>query len=57
LERRYNLSAFKGVNGRNSDDIKISTLLSWAPSTPLRDGLERNYRWIHDDMQGAPSRI
>jgi GDP-D-mannose 3',5'-epimerase len=49
LERRYNLSAPKGVNGRNSDNTKIQSLLGWQPSTRLRDGLERTYRWIHDE--------
>lgn len=51
LERRYNLSAPKGVNGRNSDNTKIRSLLGWEPTTRLRDGLERTYRWIHDEYR------
>lgn len=50
LQRHYNLSAPKGVRGRNSDNTKIRSLLGWAPSTSLRDGLEVTYRWIHDQM-------
>ncbi len=50
LERRYNLSAPKGVNGRNSDNTLIKKVFGWEPSTKLRDGLERTYRWIYDDM-------
>lgn len=50
LKRRYNLNAPKGVRGRNSDNTKIRELLGWAPCTPLRDGLETTYRWIHDQM-------
>jgi nucleoside-diphosphate-sugar epimerase len=50
LERRYNLSAPKGVNGRNSDNTLIKKMFHWEPSTRLRDGLERTYRWIHDQM-------
>ncbi len=50
LNRRYNLSAPRGVNGRNSDNTKIKALLGWAPSTPLRDGLERTYAWIYDQV-------
>jgi GDP-D-mannose 3', 5'-epimerase len=50
LKRRYNLSAPKGVNGRNSDNTLIRKLFKWEPSTRLRDGLERTYRWIHDQM-------
>jgi nucleoside-diphosphate-sugar epimerase len=53
LKRRYNLSAPKGVNGRNSDNTLIKKVFGWEPSTRLRDGLERTYRWIHDQMAGA----
>ena len=51
LERRYNLSAPKGVNGRSSDNTLIQQKLGWAPSLPLRQGLAATYRWIHDEMQ------
>jgi len=50
LSRRYNLSAPKGVNGRNSDNTRFRALLGWEPSTRLRDGMEMTYRWIHDEM-------
>jgi nucleoside-diphosphate-sugar epimerase len=50
LPRRYNLSAPKGVNRRNSDNTLIRKIFNWEPSTRLRDGLERTYRWIHDQM-------
>jgi nucleoside-diphosphate-sugar epimerase len=52
-KRRYTLSAPKGVNGRNSDNTLIRKVLGWEPSTRLRDGLERTYRWIHDQMTRA----
>jgi nucleoside-diphosphate-sugar epimerase len=52
LKRRYNLSAPKGVNGRNSDNTLIQKLMGWEPDTKLRDGMERTYRWIHDQMAG-----
>jgi GDP-D-mannose 3',5'-epimerase len=48
LRRNYDLSAPKGVNGRNSDNSLIQKYLHWEPSTPLRDGLEKTYRWIYD---------
>jgi nucleoside-diphosphate-sugar epimerase len=55
LRRRYNLNAPKGVNGRNSDNTKIQALLGWAPNTRLRDGMERTYAWIHDQVvSGKP---
>ena len=50
LKRRHNLSAPKGVNGRNSDNTLIQKVFGWEPSTKLRDGLERTYRWIYDQM-------
>jgi nucleoside-diphosphate-sugar epimerase len=56
LERRYNLKAPKGVNGRNSDNTLINRYLGWEPSTRLRDGLEKTYRWIYDQMTGASER-
>jgi len=49
LRRSYNLSAPKGVNGRNSDNTMIRRELGWEPSIRLRDGMERTYRWIHDE--------
>jgi GDP-D-mannose 3', 5'-epimerase len=48
LKRNYDLGAPKGVNGRNSDNTLIQKHLGWEPSTPLRIGMERTYRWIYD---------
>jgi nucleoside-diphosphate-sugar epimerase len=53
LKRRYNLSAPKGVRGRNSDNTLITSLLGWEPSERLMTGLERTYAWIYDQMVGA----
>lgn len=53
LDRRYNLSAPKGVNGRNSDNTRIRGLVDWEPTTKLCDGMERTYRWIYDQMVGT----
>jgi GDP-D-mannose 3', 5'-epimerase len=50
LERKYNLSAPQGVRGRNSDNALILEQLGWEPSISLEDGLEKTYRWIHDQM-------
>jgi nucleoside-diphosphate-sugar epimerase len=46
LQRKYNLSAPKGVNGRNSDNSLIQKYLGWEPSISLRTGLEATYAWI-----------
>lgn len=50
LKRSYKLDAPKGVNGRNSDNTLIQKLLGWEPSTRLRDGLEKTYRWVYDQI-------
>jgi nucleoside-diphosphate-sugar epimerase len=57
LERRYNLAAPKGVNGRNSDNTLIQKTFGWEPSTRLRDGLEITYRWIHDEMTSGRASV
>jgi nucleoside-diphosphate-sugar epimerase len=50
VERRYKLDAPQGVRGRNSDNTLILEQLGWEPSISLRDGMERTYRWISDQM-------
>jgi GDP-D-mannose 3', 5'-epimerase len=48
LKRNYDLTAPKGVNGRNSDNTRIQLLLGWEPSIPLAEGLRKTYAWIYD---------
>jgi nucleoside-diphosphate-sugar epimerase len=55
LKRNYNLSAPKGVNGRNSDNTLILERLGWEPSTKLRDGMEKTYRWIEGEIERGAS--
>src|SRR6516225_7430188 len=40
-----------GVRGRNSDNRLISEKLNWKPSRPLREGLEKTYRWISEQVE------
>ncbi|HVX16183.1 MAG TPA: NAD-dependent epimerase/dehydratase family protein [Pirellulales bacterium] len=49
LRRSYNLSAPKGVNGRNSDNTKIVGYLGWEPNTPLAVGMSKTYEWIREE--------
>ena len=51
LDRRYKLDAPKGVRGRNSDNTLIQKVLGWEPSVRLKDGLERTYAWIWDELK------
>lgn len=57
LKRHYDLKAPKGVNGRNSDNTLIRKIYDWEPATKLRDGLERTYRWIHDQMTAPKGKV
>ena len=44
-----------GVRGRNSDNGYISEILGWKPSKPLRDGMEKTYDWIREQVTTARS--
>ena len=46
LERKYDLSAPRGVAGRNSDNTFIKQVLDWEPNIPFRQGLAITYNWI-----------
>jgi GDP-D-mannose 3', 5'-epimerase len=50
LERRHDLAAPKGVRGRNSDNSFIVAEYGWEPKVPLREGLEKTYRWIEGEI-------
>jgi GDP-D-mannose 3',5'-epimerase len=39
-----------GVRGRNSDNRLIRETLGWAPSKSLRDGMEKTYAWISEQV-------
>ena len=39
-----------GVRGRNSDNRLISEKLGWKPSRTLREGLEKTYSWIQEQV-------
>ena len=51
LTRKYDLTAPRGVAGRNSDNTFIKSVLGWEPSTPFRDGLAKTYAWIEQQYQ------
>lgn len=53
LERYYNLDAPKGVRGRNSDNTFIKETLGWEPSISLRDGIEKTYEWIYNEVKSG----
>ena len=51
------LGAPRGVAGRNSDNALIQQVLGWEPDTRLRDGMEKTYKWIHDEMTSGKASV
>ncbi|MDC3048703.1 NAD-dependent epimerase/dehydratase family protein [Synechococcus sp. AH-736-A19] len=49
--RKIHIDGPLGVRGRNSDNTLISKELGWAPSQPLRLGLEKTYQWIESNVK------
>lgn len=43
----------EGVRGRNSDNSLIEAKLGWKPSRTLREGLERLYPWVEQQVLAA----
>lgn len=39
-----------GVRGRNSDNRLIHEQLSWEPSRPLKEGIEKTYNWVSQQV-------
>ncbi|MEX0856908.1 MAG: NAD-dependent epimerase/dehydratase family protein [Balneolaceae bacterium] len=46
-----NIEGPTGVAGRNSDNALIKEKLGWAPSKPLRKGVEQTYKWIEEQIK------
>ena len=45
-----NIEGPLGVMGRNSDNELIKDKLGWSPSMPLRDGIQKTYEWISNEL-------
>ena len=44
-----------GVRGRNSNNDLIKEKLGWSPSISLKDGIEKTYLWIKDQIDQSPN--
>ncbi len=40
----------EGVRGRCSDNRLIAEKINWRPTKPLREGLEKTYKWIAEEV-------
>jgi len=52
-----NIEGPTGVRGRNSDNKLIKEKLGWAPSLPLREGMEKTYKWINQQAAKAEKKL
>ena len=50
LTKRYDTTKPQGVRGRNSDNSLLQSLLKWEPKISLRQGVERTYPWIWEQL-------
>ena len=50
VKKNYLLDKPKGVRGRSSDNTFIKKKLDWSPSTSLKNGLEKTYEWIFNEI-------
>ncbi|MEQ9324686.1 MAG: NAD-dependent epimerase/dehydratase family protein [Polyangiaceae bacterium] len=46
----------QGVRGRTSDNQLIADQLDWAPTEPLKTGIEKTYRWIDEQVRRQSDR-
>jgi len=46
-----NIEGVQGVRGRNSDNTLIQEVLGWQPTQPLRQGIEKLYFWVEQQVQ------
>ncbi len=50
LKSHYKPNESKGVSARNSDLPLIQEHLDWTPSTNLRNGMGKAFRWMEQDF-------
>lgn len=45
----------QGVRGRNSDNRLLREKIGWAPSSPLKQGMQKTFAWIEAELQKSQS--
>lgn len=50
---KHHIEGPQGVRGRNSDNQLIYDELSWKPSQPLKEGIEKTYSWIKSQIRAT----
>ena len=50
VEKEYQLDKPLGVRGRSSNNDLVREKLNWDIEIKLKDGLEKTYKWIYDEI-------
>ena len=50
VKKNYQLDKPKGVRGRSSDNSYVHKKIGWEPKFTLREGLEKTYFWIEQQI-------
>jgi len=53
VKKNYQLDKPKGVRGRSSDNTYVNKKIGWKPNFTLREGLEKTYVWIEQQILGG----
>ena len=53
VKKNYQLDKPKGVRGRSSDNTLVKEKIGWEPRHNLRQGLEKTYAWIYDELSNG----
>jgi nucleoside-diphosphate-sugar epimerase len=52
FQTKYGFTCPVGVRGRNSDNALFKEKMEWEPTMPLREGMERTFKWINKLVNG-----
>ena len=50
VDKNYQLNKPRGVRGRSSDNFLIKEKIDWQPTYNLKQGLEKTYSWIYNQL-------
>ena len=53
LKKVHLLDKPQGVRGRLIDTSRAKFLLDWEPEVSLRDGMERTFKWLKEEINGT----
>jgi nucleoside-diphosphate-sugar epimerase len=51
IEKEYDLTKPVGVRSRNADITLLRKKLNWQPKVSYREGLEKTYRWVEEQVK------